>query len=112
MSKQTDLSRRRFVKGGLLGVAAISAAGLPETSSAAVTKAPKDPFRGLKLGMASYSLRNFTLDQAISMTKELRIKYITLKDMHLPMKSTTAERAEARKKIEAAGLVLMGGGVI
>ncbi len=46
------------------------------------------------------------------MTKEAGVKYISLKDMHLPMKSTPEQRAEARSKIEAAGLVLMGGGVI
>ena len=46
------------------------------------------------------------------MTREAGLKYISLKDMHLPMKSTPAERREAHKKVEAAGLVLMGGGVI
>lgn len=46
------------------------------------------------------------------MTKQAGVRYITLKDMHLPMKSTREQRQEARRKIEAAGLVLMGGGVI
>jgi sugar phosphate isomerase/epimerase len=32
--------------------------------------------------------------------------------MHLPMKSSRAERQEARAKIESAGLILLGGGVI
>jgi sugar phosphate isomerase/epimerase len=40
------------------------------------------------------------------------LKYISLKDVHLPLKSTTEEREAAHHKIEAAGLVLMGGGVI
>jgi inosose dehydratase len=46
------------------------------------------------------------------MTKEAGVKYICLKDVHLPYKSTPAQRQDARRKIEAAGLVLMGGGVI
>ncbi len=46
------------------------------------------------------------------MTRQAGMKYITLKDMHLSMKSTAAERRAAREKIEAAGLTLMGGGVI
>jgi sugar phosphate isomerase/epimerase len=76
------------------------------------TASSNAPFHGLKLGMASYTLRKFSLDQAIAMTRQLGLKYITLKDMHLPMKSSSAERREAREKVEAAGLTLMGGGVI
>ncbi|OAI49432.1 hypothetical protein AYO44_18500, partial [Planctomycetaceae bacterium SCGC AG-212-F19] len=60
----------------------------------------------------SYSLRKFPLDEAIGMTRELGLKYICLKDVHLALKTTTAQRQEARKKIDAAGLVLLGGGVI
>ena len=46
------------------------------------------------------------------MTKEAGVRCISLKDMHLPMKSAPEQRKEAHQKIEAAGLVLMGGGVI
>jgi sugar phosphate isomerase/epimerase len=46
------------------------------------------------------------------MTKEAGVKCISLKDVHLSLKSTREQRQEAHKKIEAAGLVLMGGGVI
>src|SRR5207302_1242240 len=52
------------------------------------------------------------LDQAIAMTRELGVKYICLKDVHLPLKSTQAQRHEAHRKIEAAGLTLLSGGVI
>ena len=62
--------------------------------------------------MTSYTFREFNLEQAIAMTKQAGVKYISIKDMHLPMKSTLEQRQEAKKKIEAAGLVLMGGGVI
>jgi len=105
------ISRRRFLGMGLMGSAALAAGGFAGASFGQ-DAAARDPFRGLKVGIASFSLRNFKLDQAIAMTKEAGVKYITLKDVHLPMKSTPAEREEARKKIEAAGLVLMGGGVI
>jgi sugar phosphate isomerase/epimerase len=64
------------------------------------------------MGVASYSLRNFTLEQVISMMPKLGVRYITLKDMHLPLDSTPAQRKEARQKLEDAGLILMGGGVI
>jgi len=110
MKTVTAMNRRHFLHTSVLASAALAAA--PAGRLAAAADADADADRGLKLGIASYSLRMFSLDQAIAMTREAGVKYITLKDVHLPLKSTTAERKEAHRKIEAAGLVLMGGGVI
>jgi sugar phosphate isomerase/epimerase len=109
MNANAAMSRRRFLASSIAGSAAIAAS---ELLPGVFANDAKDPYRGLKMGVASYSLRKFTLDQAIAMTCELGLKYICLKDMHLPLKSTTAQRHEARRKIEAAGLTLLGGGVI
>ena len=103
------LNRRQFLHTHMLGLAAFATADLPV---ALLGQAAADPWHGLKLGVASYSFRKFTLDQAIAMTVELGLKYISLKDVHLPLQSTTAERQEARKKVEAAGLTIISGGVI
>lgn len=106
-------NRRQFLKASLVGSATFAAAAsFPRSVAAALTKPMKDQFAGLKIGMASYSLRKFSLDEAIAMTRQAGVKYITLKDMHLPMKSTREEREAAHRKIQAAGLQLMGGGVI
>jgi inosose dehydratase len=107
-----SLDRRHFLKVGLLGSSALAIAASPKALLAGVTKPERAPYDGLKLGMASYTFRKFTLDQAIAMTKQARAGYISLKDFHLPYKTTPAERQEARKKIEAAGLGLVSGGVI
>lgn len=112
MRNTEAINRRRFLRTGLLGSTALAAATFSRPTPGAVVKAESASLHGLKLGMASYSLRKFTLDEAIAMTKQVGMKYITLKDVHLPMKSTTAERQEAHRKVEAGGLVLMGGGVI
>src|SRR5436309_5853297 len=106
------INRRRFLQTGLLGSAALAATSFPRSSLAAVARPDRDPFHGLKVGLTTYTLRKFSLDEAIAMTKEAGVKYISLKEVHLPLKSTPAQREEARKKVEAAGLVLMGGGVI
>src|SRR5271157_224037 len=110
--KPERIDRRRFLQTSLLGSSAALAANLGANAFGAVTKPERDPDGGLKLGIASYTFRKFTLDQAIAMTKQAGFKYINLKDVHLPLKSTTMERQAARQKIEAAGLKLMGGGVI
>ena len=70
------------------------------------------PFYGLNMGVASYSLRNFSLDQSIEITKRLGVTHLTLKDMHLRRDTTAAERQAAAQKIADAGLVMAGGGVI
>ena len=111
MKDSSSINRRRFLQTGLAATALV-AATVPRRSFGAVTKAERDPFHGLKMGLTTYTLRKFTLDQAIEMTKQAGVKYISLKEVHLPLKSTPEQRKEARMKVEAAGLTLMGGGVI
>jgi inosose dehydratase len=112
MNHFKSINRRHFLRSGLFGSAVLASASMPRAVFAGATKTERDPFDGLKLGMASYSLRKFSLDEAIAMTRQAGVKYISLKDVHLPMKSTPAQRQEARQKIEAAGLVLISAGVI
>ncbi|HVV71159.1 MAG TPA: sugar phosphate isomerase/epimerase [Verrucomicrobiae bacterium] len=110
--KSSNSDRRQFLKQTLLAGTVIGTGLVPGGANAALTKPERDPCHGLKLGLTSYTLRNFTLDQALKMAKVAGVKYISLKDMHLPLKSTRQEREEAHRKVTEAGLVLMGGGVI
>jgi sugar phosphate isomerase/epimerase len=112
MIKPGHLTRRSFLQAGVIGSAALSAAAFPTLAVADVVKPQRDPCAGLKLGITSYTFRKFNLEQALAMSKEAGVKYISLKDMHLPLKSTPAERQQARQQVEAAGLTLLGGGVI
>jgi inosose dehydratase len=111
MKNSEAFTRRQFLQTGLL-VSAVLASAAPASLFAAATKAEREPFHGLKMGMASYTFRKFSLDQAIAMTKQAGLRYINLKDVHLPLSSTPAQCAAAAAKIKDAGLVLMGGGVI
>ncbi len=96
-------SRRAF-----LGTAAGAAAASMVSRGAGASPRP----RGLKVGLASYSLRKFSLDQAIAMCQAMDVHYVTLKDVHLPMTATPEEIKAAVAKVRAAGIELMGGGVI
>ena len=62
--------------------------------------------------MASFSLHKFTLDQALAMTSRLGLKHICLKDVHLSLKSTPEQIAEAVAKAKAAGLDVYACGVV
>ena len=116
MSDQ-NLPRRTFLKLSALGAAGV---GLGEPGCATVatvppagTGAPRATAdAGLKLGVASYSLRNFPRAQAIEMTRALGTPYINLKSVHLPYELSPPEIAAARRAVEAAGLQIVGGGLI
>jgi len=64
----------------------------------------------IKLGIASYSFRKFSREQAIQMTKELKTPYLNIKDFHLALSSTPAEIAAARKEFAQQGITLVGCG--
>src|SRR5262245_19041693 len=66
----------------------------------------------LKLGVASYSMREFPLDQALAMAKQMGVRYMTFKDVHVPRTDPPEATRALRKKIEAAGITIMGGGTI
>jgi sugar phosphate isomerase/epimerase len=66
----------------------------------------------LKLGVASYSFRNFSREQAIEMTKQLGTPYLNIKDVHLPLSSTPEQIDAAKKEFADAGIILVGCGNI
>jgi sugar phosphate isomerase/epimerase len=104
----TNLSRRAFVGSAAAGLTAFSALGRGAASGMALP-----PGSGpLKLGVASYSMREFTLDQALAMAKALGVKYMTFKDVHIPRTDPPEITRALRAKIEAAGITIMGGGTI
>jgi sugar phosphate isomerase/epimerase len=94
-------SRRQF-----LGAA--GAAALVRQPLGAAAGSPSE----LRLGVATYSLRNFSRTQAIAMIRQLAVREVSIKEMHLPYKSTPEELAAGRKEFEDAGLVIASGGVV
>ncbi len=108
MMHNLPITRRHLLAGS--GAIALSSA-LPVPSSIAKNHS-NDSFRGLKVGLASYSTRKFTLDQTIEMLKDCDVHYVTLKSFHLPMDSTTEERKAVAEKLKNNDIHLMGGGVI
>ena len=66
----------------------------------------------LRLGVASYSFREFQRKLAISMSKQLGVHYISVKEYHLPYTVNADEAAKARSEFKKAGLEIMSGGNI
>ena len=92
--------RRRFLS-------ALAAAGAPSVSLAS---SPGET--ALKLGVATYSLREFSRRLAVRMIREMKISYVSIKECHLPYRGTPEETAKGAAEFEAAGLTILSGGVI
>jgi len=67
---------------------------------------------GIQLGLASYTCREFSLDDTIAMAKRVGLMNIGLKSMHLPLEASDDEIRMAAQKVRDAGLNLYAAGVI
>ena len=109
--KNTEQSRRQFLQ--VVGVGAACLVGTDrcpaQVGSAAKERKGKPKF---ELGLASYTLREFKLEETLAMTKRVGLKNICFKSMHLTLDSTPAQIRATVQKVKDAGLNLYGGGVI
>lgn len=102
-------TRRQFL--GSAGAAGFAAA-LPRSASAKIEPAPW----GIKLGLASYTFRNFDRAQAIEFIKQVQTPWVSVKQegvkgkFHWDMKAPAEEQAKAKADFAAAGLKVMSAG--
>ncbi|MBN1805704.1 MAG: sugar phosphate isomerase/epimerase [Sedimentisphaerales bacterium] len=110
-----EKSRRQFIKTASVGALASLAGAKTSLGRRASTlgSAPRGKAKyRFQLGLASYTLRKFNLDDTLAMTKRLGLKYVCFKSCHLPLDSTPDHIRAVVEKVEDAGLMLYGGGVI
>src|ERR1700726_116548 len=103
-------SRRNFVCSGALVAAAFAAS--KEVFALAAERTPADEGSAIRLGLASYTFRNFSRAQMIGYLKQLNVLALNAKDVkdHLPM--DTQEEAAALADYAAAGIKLHAAGTI
>src|SRR5258708_3001986 len=70
------------------------------------------PESGFKIGVCTYSFREFQRKLAISMIKQLGVSSVSVKDVHLPFTSTPDEITKAKNEFKKAGLTIASGGNI
>ena len=109
--------RRDFLR-----AAAAAAAGvmLPAPLAGAAEAAGTGPENGIgagsngeiRLGVASYSLRELSRSDAIRAIQALQTPYVSVKSFHLPYESSPEELESGRQAFLDAGLKIVGGGVI
>jgi sugar phosphate isomerase/epimerase len=106
-----NLTRREAIKTVALGAFALPL--LDARALAAGASAPDGRERGLRLGVATYSTRNISLDATITTLSALRIHNAGVYKAHLPWETATPAEARAiADKFHAAGITLSGTGVV
>jgi sugar phosphate isomerase/epimerase len=103
-----SISRRHFVQSGALLAAAAATPALTFAQPRPETGKPSP----IKLGMASYTFRNFTRQQMIGFLKQLHIDELNVKDVkdHLP--TDPQQEAAALADYAANGIKLHAAGAI
>jgi sugar phosphate isomerase/epimerase len=110
MSNKTTFSRRDFVRSGAVVAAAFSA---PAAVSALAheNSSPDEPLP-IRLGLASYTFRNFNRAQLIGFMQQLNMFALNAKDVkdHLPMDpqqeaAALSDYTDAGIKLHAAGAI-------
>jgi sugar phosphate isomerase/epimerase len=96
------LSRRNFIQSGALMATACAASGATQSFAQALPETGKP--LPIKLGICSYTFRNFTRAQMLGYLKDLRLADLNVKDTkdHLPMDPTL--EAQALADYAAAGI--------
>ncbi len=107
---KNNLSRRNFVQAGALAAAACVASGAAPSLALALKETGKP--LPIKLGLCSYTFRNFTRAQLIGFMKQLGLHDLNCKDAkdHLPMDPVL--EAQALADYAAAGIKLHAAGTI
>ncbi|HEX5170480.1 MAG TPA: sugar phosphate isomerase/epimerase [Cyclobacteriaceae bacterium] len=100
-------TRNEFIKlVGLSGLATLTTGGIQAGETEKMESVD------LRLGMASYTFRNFKLNEVITMAKRVGLTNIALKSMHMPLESSGDEIKNIAGQVRSAGLNLYGAGVI
>jgi sugar phosphate isomerase/epimerase len=107
---KTTITRRDLLRSGTLAAAALAAPSGLTSLAQAQPSADQAPL--LRLGLASYTFRNFTRAQVIAFMKQLNVSELNAKDVkdHLP--TDAQQEAAALADYAAAGIKLHAAGAI
>jgi inosose dehydratase len=101
----TTFSRRDLLMTGALAAAAIPTVNLSSLAAPATEEA--DPWLGLKIGVATYTVRELPIEEAIKAIKRVGLKYVSIKNVknHIDLSHTPEERKQRAQMFRDAGLI-------
>lgn len=111
----STVSRRQLLRAGIITTAGSVIAGRAAAAAAAAfteTAPAIEPWKNFKIGIASYTFRELSVEETIAAMQSLALEYISIKDFHLPLNSTTAERKALVQRFRNAGITPLSCGNI
>ncbi len=115
MNNSKLISRRGIIKTGAVALATwpLANIGKPSAPLGIVGEKEKvDPWHGLKVGVATYTFIRKPLDYTIKAIQRVGLKYVSIKDVHLPLQSTPEERRNVVRQFKEAGITPLSCGNI
>jgi inosose dehydratase len=103
-------SRRQFLK--VAGTGVLAAGASPLLSGYPLPVPADKSLNTFSLGIAGYTFVRLNIDRAIEVMKKTGVTNLSIKDFHMPYKSTQAQIDEVIGKFKSAGLNVYGVGVI
>jgi inosose dehydratase len=104
------LRRRTFLRWTALGAAGAALFDLREVLAEGVP-GPQRDYAWLPMGIQSYSLRHFKVNEALKHIQVLGLHHVELFDAHFPAASTPDAIAEMLKKVRTMDIAISGHGV-
>ena len=101
------ISRRQLIKAGALASVTPAVPLMSLVSARAETTAESDPWLGLKVGVATYTLRELPIEEAIKAVKRVGLKYVSIKNVknHIDLSHSSEERRRRAQMFRDSGLV-------
>jgi len=106
-----SLSRRRFLALSTAAAAGATWFDSPRILRAAGLADAKDPWGGFPVGVQSYSLRNYSVEEAIRHLQGMGVHYVEFTGKHLPVEATDEQAAAIKKLLADAGIKISAHGV-
>ncbi|MDG2385336.1 MAG: sugar phosphate isomerase/epimerase [Pirellulaceae bacterium] len=105
MKNRTPITRRNVLK------ATASAAAVSTFANLGVAFEPPKRFAGLPIGVQSYSLRNFPLDQVMRHIQGLGLHHVEFYEKHFPLSSTDDQISQMKRQMKAGQVTMTAHGV-
>ncbi len=112
MQNSRTVTRREVIKQSVAAGAALPLMSGFESGSRQAIAAEKEPFKGLKIGVATYTFRKFPLEMAIKGVQRVGLHYVSIKDFHMPRNTTAEQRKVIVQKFKDAGITPLSCGNI
>jgi sugar phosphate isomerase/epimerase len=109
-----NLSRRQWIQAAALTSVVPVIPCLPFASSWAAAAEGADPWLGLKMGVATYTLRELPIEETIKGVQRVGLKYVSIKNVknHIDLSHPSEERKRRAQMFRDAGLIPLSVGNI